>query len=244
LRVKAIVEYMGTHYAGWQVQPDQPTVQAALEKAIQVVTGERTRIEGSGRTDAGVHALGQVAAFDVPDDTDLYRMRASLNGLTPADVSVLSIEEVADNFDPRRAAVSRTYRYTIVSGRPASPMFSDRSWHVYPELDVEQLKRLATRIPGTRDFDALRASDCGSETSIRTVTDSFWTIEDQIYVYEISANAFLKQMVRVLVGTMVDVVMGKLDETTFVRLLEGEGDRTEAGCTAPPQGLVLVRVEY
>ena len=139
MRVRATIEYMGAAYAGWQMQPAQRTVQSAIEKALETVVGTRVPIESAGRTDSGVHALGQVAAFDLPDGTDVYRLRASLNGLTPDDVSVVDIVEVAADFDPRRHAKSRTYEYTIVSGRPRSPMLEDRSWFYYHEFDIDRL---------------------------------------------------------------------------------------------------------
>jgi tRNA pseudouridine38-40 synthase len=234
---------LGTHYAGWQVQPDQPTVQSALEKAIEVATGVRSPVTGAGRTDAGVHALGQVASFDVADDIDLYRLRAQLNGLTARDLSVVELERAADDFDPRRHARRRTYEYTIVSGRPRSPLRDQQSWFVYPDLDLDVLQRLAATLVGEHDFRAYRASDCESETTRREVFSSVWSREEHIYRYRISANAFLKQMVRILVGSMADVSLGKLDEGEFVRLLDG-GWRSEAGRTAPAQGLVLLSVTY
>jgi tRNA pseudouridine38-40 synthase len=244
VRLRATIEYKGTHYAGWQVQPDQPTVQSALEKAIEVATGVRSSVVGAGRTDSGVHALGQVAAFDVPDEVDVYRLRAQLNGLTAHDISVVTLERTADDFDPRRAALRRTYEYTIVSGRPRSPMLDDRCWFVYPELDLEHLQRLADRVVGEHDFSAFRASDCESETTVREVFESRWSAEQHIYRYRIAANAFLKQMVRILVGSMADVVLGKLDESTFTRLLAQGGWRSEAGRTAPAEGLTLLTVDY
>jgi tRNA pseudouridine38-40 synthase len=243
MRVRATIEYLGTAYAGWQAQPDQPTVQAALEHALAVVTGERVRVAGAGRTDAGVHATGQVAAFDVPDDTDLYRLRASLNGLTAADIAVVTLEEAAYDFDARRAARSRTYRYTIVSGRPPAPMLRDRSWHVYPTLDPALLARLASQIVGVHDFSAFRAADCESDSTEREVFVSQWSADDGIYTFEVTANAFLKQMVRVLVGTMVEVSLGRMTEADFAALFGG-ASRCAAGPTAPARGLTLVRVDY
>jgi len=243
MRVRATIEYLGTAYAGWQAQPDQPTVQAALEHALAVVLGERVRVAGAGRTDAGVHATGQVAAFDVPEGTDLYRLRASLNGLTAADISVVTLEEAPADFDPRRAARARTYRYTIVSGRPPAPLLRDRSWHVYPTLDPALLSQLAGRIVGVHDFSAFRAGDCESDSTEREVYVSRWSSAEGVYEYEVKANAFLKQMVRVLVGTMVEVALGRMTETDFSNLLCG-GTRTAAGPTAPARGLTLVRVDY
>jgi len=243
MRVKATIEYLGTAYAGWQVQPAQPTVQAALEHAIAVVLGDRVRVAGAGRTDAGVHAVGQVVAFDVPDGTDLYRLRASLNGLTPRDVAVVTLEEAAKDFDPRRAARSRTYSYTIVTGRPPSPLLHDRSWHVYPQLDDATLARLAARVKGEHDFSAFRATDCEAESPVREVLASAWSRNGDTLVYEITAIAFLKQMVRILVGTMVEVALGRMTETEFASLLEG-AERSAAGRTAPAQGLTLLRVDF
>jgi tRNA pseudouridine38-40 synthase len=244
MRVRATIEYLGTAYAGWQVQPDQPTVQAALEHAISVVIGDRVRVAGAGRTDAGVHATGQVAAFDVPDGTDLYRLRASLNGLTPTDIAVVTLDEAEPRFDPRRDALARTYRYTIVSGRPPSPLLRDRSWHVYPTLERPLLDRLAASVVGVHEFSAFRAADCESDSAEREVLASSWSqSEDGIYSYEVSANAFLKQMVRILVGTMVDVALDRRSESEFASLLAG-GSRAAGGPTAPARGLTLLRVDY
>ncbi len=250
MRVRGRVEYLGTRFAGWQAQPDRPTVQIALEEAIRIATGARVRVDAAGRTDAGVHACGQIVAFDVPDATDLYKLRGALNGLTPPDLSVVTLERAADGFDPRRDARSRTYRYTVVCGRPPAPLLADRSWHVYPQLDFALLERLAAAVAGTHDFRAFRAADCESASTVRDVFESAWTqapvcgSHDRVLVYEIRGNAFLKHMVRILVGSMVDVALGKLDEATFVRLIERGGARTEAGRTAPARGLVLVRVDY
>jgi tRNA pseudouridine38-40 synthase len=251
VRVKAILEYVGTAYAGWQAQLDRPTIQVALQDAIRIATGVSARVDAAGRTDAGVHAIGQVAAFDLPDGIDLYKLRGALNGITPRDLIVVSLERAADGFDPRRDARMRTYRYTIVTGRPPAPLLADRSWHVYPQLDFDVLVRLARPIVGSHDFRAFRAADCESESTQRDVDTSRWSRAElrdvacgDVFEYEISANAFLKNMVRILVGSMVEVALGKLDEDVFVRLIEKGGERTEGGRTAPPQGLVLVRVDY
>ncbi len=243
MRVKATVEYKGGGYAGWQVQPGLSTVQGELERALRTATKSESRVEGAGRTDAGVHARAQVAAFDVDDGTDLWRLTASLNGLVGRDIAVVSLESVARDFDPRRDARRRTYEYKIVSGRPRSPLLDDYAWHVSAPLDDEVLAGLAETFIGTHDFSAFRASDCEAPTTTRTVEVSRWRRSGASLVYTIAANAFLKNMVRVIVGTMVEVATDKLDAGAVSELLAG-GDRGGAGRTAPAKGLTLISVHY
>lgn len=243
MRVRGTVEYLGTDWCGWQLQPGQPTVQGELERALGVVVGSPVRVAASGRTDSGVHATGQVIAFDVAEGSDLRRLCKSINALTARSVSVLDLVPTNDAFDPRRHALSRSYEYLILTGRPPSPFLEGRCWHVYPPPDFEVLQVHAAMIPGDRDFSAFRASDCTSESTQRCVTQSSWTRDGHLLTYRVSANAFLKQMVRTLVGSMVDVARGQLSSATFAELLSG-GDRTCAGRTAPADGLSLVAVEY
>ncbi len=244
MRAKGVVEYLGTSFSGWQVQPNAPIVQQALEDALAVAVRRPCRIAGAGRTDAGVHARGQVMADDLPDDTDLYRLRASLNALTPPTVAVVSLEPAPEDFDPRRHARARSYSYVIVNERPASPFWQDRSWNLTVPLDVARLNEVAALLVGTHEFEAFRAGDCEAVTTRRTVTESRWTRDGDLLIYHITAQAFLKQMVRVLVGSMVDIVLGNLSEQEFVRLLRDGGQRSRAGRTAPPCGLTLERVDY
>jgi len=244
VRVRAIVEYDGAAYCGWQVQPNASSVQQEIERALAVATGTHTRVKAAGRTDAGVHAEGQVVAFDIADGADLRRLTAQLNGILPFAIAIHSLVQAHADFDPRRDARSRTYRYALVCGRPRAPLLEGRCWYLAgPGLELAALNDLAARIVGTHDFGAFRAADCEAATTTRTVTESVWRAQPPALVYEISANAFLKNMVRVLVGTMVDTVQGRLTTAQFSRLLAG-ADRTEAGRTAPAPGLVLARVDY
>ncbi len=243
MRLRGTLEYLGTSWAGWQLQPGQPTIQGELERALSIILNREVRVAASGRTDSGVHASGQVISFDVPEGQDLRRLLRSLNALTDPSICVVDLKETNPAFDPRRHALSRTYEYTIVNERPPSPFLADRSWHVHVPLDVERLGRLAAMVVGDRDFTAFRAADCASGSTRRFVSESVWRRDGDVLTYRVSANAFLKQMVRTLVGSMVDVELGRLEESAFVAQLGG-GSRTLSGRTAPAEGLTLVHVEY
>ena len=249
MRIRAVIEYVGTGYAGWQLQPNAVTVQGAIEQALAVALRHHCRVYAAGRTDSGVHAEGQVAAFDAADDTDLYRLLQSLNGLTPYDMNVVSLEHVADDFDPRRHAIARTYRYEIVNARPPSPFYRQRCWHIIAPLQVEELSRISVLLLGKHDFTAFRSADCGADRTVRHVTACQWTRTadpsgvGQRLTFTITCNSFLKQMVRILIGSMVGVVRGDLSETAFRSALQG-GDRRTVGVTAPAEGLTLVGVHY
>ena len=245
MQLRFVVEYEGAAYQGWQVQPGGPTVQAVLEAALATALRETVRVRGAGRTDAGVHACGQVASAKVsrvPDD--LERLQKSLNALTPDDVAVRDLTVVDDDFDPRRHARSRVYEYRIWRGSAASPFWRRFAWHVPTALDVDAMTDAAQRLLGEHDFNAFRAADADPVLStVRRVFESRIESDGVLLLYRVEATAFLKHMVRNIIGTLVEVGRGERTATSIDALLAGR-DRTQAGATAPPHGLILVAVRY
>jgi tRNA pseudouridine38-40 synthase len=238
------IEYDGTAYAGWQVQPGGPTVQEALERALATALRERVRVRGAGRTDAGVHACGQVAAVRVTRVPDLDRLRKSLNALTPDDVAVREIVVVGDEFDPRRDARSRVYEYRILNAPAPSPFWRRYAWHHAQPLDVSAMHAAAAALVGEHDFAALRGADAAPvHSTVRRVLESQVRRAHGLVVYRVDATAFLKHMVRNIVGTLVEIGRGEREASAMGELLAGR-DRTRAGATAPAHGLVLVEVRY
>src|SRR5262249_26595017 len=245
VQLRFVVEYEGTAYQGWQLQPGGPTVQAVLERALATVLREPVRVRGAGRTAAGVHACGQVAAVRVsrvPDELD--RLERSLNALTPDDVSIRDLEVVDDDFDPRRHARSRVYEYRIWNARSASPFWRRWAWHVPFALDIKALDEGARVLEGEHDFAAFPAAVAQPvRTAVRRVLESRVRVETPLVVYRVEASGFLKHMVRNIIGTLGEVARGERPPAAMRELLEGR-DRTRAGATAPPHGLVLVAVRY
>ncbi len=244
MQLKLVVEYEGTRFLGWQVQPGGPTVQEALEQALTTALREPVRVRGAGRTDAGVHACGQVAAVKVTHvPEDLGRLRKSLNALTPDDVAVREITLVDDAFDPRRDARSRVYEYRILNTPAPSPFWRRHAWHIVQPLDAGAMDTAATQLVGEHDFEAFRGADTEPVSStVRRVLESR-VQAGPVLVYRIEATAFLKHMVRNIVGTLVEVGRGERPAGGFGELLAGR-DRTRAGATAPAHGLTLVAVRY
>ena len=245
MQLRLTVEYEGTAYRGWQLQRDGPTVQAVLEQALSTALRERVRVRGAGRTDAGVHACGQIAAVWVREvPADLERLQKSLNALTPDDVAVRDITVVDDAFDPRRHARSRVYEYRIWNVAAPSPFWRRHAWHVPSQLDVAAMDEAARVLEGEHDFASFRAADAEPvRSTVRRVLESSLRVDGRLLVYRVEATAFLKHMVRNVVGTLVEVGRGERVAGTFRELLAVR-DRTRAGATAPAHGLVLVNVRY
>ncbi len=235
------MEYDGTDYAGWQVQPDVVTLQGTLEEALQKILKEPTRVHGSGRTDAGVHAAGQVAHFETSGRMTPDEFERALNGLLPDDVRVLAAEEAPAGFHSRFSARSRTYRYAVAY---VDSVFTRRHAHYAPAPpDVEAMRRAAAALEGEHDFAAFGNLSDDYDSTTRRVTEI--RIEETLTGLEIyvTANAFLYKMVRNVVGTLLRVGRGELAPEDVGRLLAGK-ERAEVGTPAPPQGLTLIRVAY
>jgi tRNA pseudouridine38-40 synthase len=245
MQLKLVVEYEGTAYLGWQVQPGGPTVQSVLEAALATALREPVRVRGAGRTDAGVHAAGQVCAVRVTTvPADLGKLRKSLNALTPDDVSVREIEVVDDAFDPRRHARSRVYEYRLWTAPAPSPFWRRWAWHHPQGLDRNALAAAAATLVGEHDFAAFRAADAEPvRSTVRRVFESAFRQDGALLVYRIEATAFLKHMVRNLVGTLAEIGRGERPPDDVPRLLAAR-DRRLAGATAPAHGLTLVTVRY
>jgi tRNA pseudouridine38-40 synthase len=244
---KLTLAYDGTDFAGWQRQPERRTVQGELEAAIERITQERSKCVASGRTDAGVHALGQVVSFTSSTQLPALALTKALNAELPEDMLVFDVVEVPAGFHALRDALRKRYRYVIEDGRNRDLFDRKYMWHVYQRLDVEAMKEAATPLVGTHDFTSYETSGSPRLTTVRTVLDLLverraGELTDRI-VIEVEADGFLYNMVRNIVGTLVAVGKGKEPTTWPAQVLELR-DRTKAGMTAPPQGLFLVGVEY
>jgi tRNA pseudouridine38-40 synthase len=243
-RLKLTLEYDGTHYVGWQVQPNGVSIQARLGQALEQLLGERVALEAAGRTDAGVHATGQVVCFDTERVLPLKAYWMGLNGFLPEDIAVVRAEEVPADFDPRRWSHGKRYRYRV-SNRPSrSPLRRFTHWEVFAPLDVEALRRGAAHLLGRHDFSSFRASNCQAAHALREVrrVDVQGTSGDELSVV-VEGTAFLKHMVRNLVGTLVEVGKGRRPDTWVAEVLAAR-DRKRAGPTAPAHGLVMEEVFY
>jgi tRNA pseudouridine38-40 synthase len=243
-RVKLILEYDGSRYVGWQVQPNGRSIQAELRQALAELLGELVEVTAAGRTDSGVHAMGQVVCFDTERTLPLKAYWMGLNSLLPEDIAVVRAEQVDAQFDPRRWSRGKRYRYQV-SNRPSrSPLRRHTHWEVFAPLEVEAMARAARHLLGRHDFSSFRASDCQAAHAVRELRrlDVEGTSGDAVS-FVVEGTAFLKHMVRNLVGTLVEVGKGRKPEAWVAEVLASRA-RTKAGPTAPPQGLVLEEVFY
>ena len=243
--LKLTLEYDGGNFVGWQIQPNGRSVQEVVEKGIARLLGasEAIRITGAGRTDAGVHARGQVASLAVSRELPLRAWTAGLNALLPEDVACMRAEVAPEGFDARRWARGKRYAYAIRVAPVRSPLLRGRAWEIRRPLDVAAMRRAAPALLGRHDFSALRAADCPARTTVREVRKLEIRQEGARVDVVVEATAFLKHMVRNIVGTLVEVGHGRRDPDSLAALLES-CDRTRAGPTAPARGLFLDEVFY
>jgi tRNA pseudouridine38-40 synthase len=242
MRVRAVVAYDGSDYQGFQRQANGPTVQETLEEAVEQVTKRRVTVLAAGRTDAGVHAEGQVIAFDTEWKHPLEVLQRALNAVLPHAVAVREVREAETDFHPRFDARSRSYRYTVLNQPVRSPLARRNSLHVARELDLHRMQQAAGCFVGEHDFATFGQPPQGVNT-VRKVLRAEWSDEVPWLWFEIEANAFLYRMVRSLVGTMLQVGRGSWTVEDVARALAAR-DRSQAGPSAPPHGLCLVKVEY
>lgn len=246
-RYRGTVAYDGTPFAGWQVQPGQRTIQGLLESALGTILGDASRVTGSGRTDAGVHALGQVFAFDGDSRLTPHELQKAINANTPNEICVRDLQISDDDFHPIRDAISKQYRYVINHGESVDVFSQDRCWHTYQLLCLSDMQIAAELLIGTHDFASFEAAGSDRKTSVRTITqlELIETSENGVNVIAIyvRADGFLYNMVRNIVGTLVEVGKKKQEPNWIKSVLE-KCDRQFAGPTAPAQGLCLMNVEY
>ena len=243
-RIKLTIAYDGTDFHGWQVQPELATIQGMLEQVFSEIEGSAVQVTGSGRTDAGVHALRQTAAVSLSNPIPLENLRKAANRLLPHSIRVLETADAAPDFHPRYHAVSKTYEYRIYRGEVCPPL-DWRYAHHYPyPLDVNRMSALAPILEGRHDFGAFAAADDRElETTVRTIFSSRVEIAGERLFYRCSGSGFLKHMVRNIMGTLIEGGKGNLDENALRQFLE-PGCEKRVGPTAPAKGLFLIQVEY
>jgi tRNA pseudouridine38-40 synthase len=247
--LKLIVSYDGTDFAGWQVQPDATTIQGALASAIGRITGEKVLPQGSGRTDAGVHALAQVVTFVSESSVPTANFVKALNDILPQSIRILEATEAAENFHARKSARAKTYRYRIHRAPLCPPFLARYVWHYPYPLDESAIARAAPLVEGEHDFTSFAAVDPergrgdAPASNLRRIFFSRWMRENDEFIYTVKGSGFLHHMVRNLVGTFILVGKATLQPGEITRILEAR-NRSAAGATAPASGLYLVNVEY
>jgi tRNA pseudouridine38-40 synthase len=243
MQVRITLEYDGTGYAGWQVQSGQDSIQARMEDALRQIFSEPIRVYGAGRTDAGVHARGQVAAFRLPRALAPAALMRALNALLPPDIAVTTASSVEDSFDPRRQARSRSYEYRVLNQQIRSPLEFRYSWLVRDLLDIGAMNETAAIFLGEHDFASMRSLGSEEKTTVRRVLDSQWRHDGTLFRYHIEGTAFLRHMVRTMVAAMVEVGRGASSPQQIAELLDSR-NRALAPAPAPACGLYLMEVRY
>ncbi len=242
-RIKLIVAYDGTDYCGWQIQPNGITVEEVLNRALSRLTGEEIRVIGASRTDAGVHARGNIAVLDTASTIPAERFAYAVNPLLPEDIVVVKSEEVPQDWHPRYQNSVKTYEYRILNREMPDPLKRKYTWHVSFPLDIDKMREAAEHLKGQHDF----RSFCSVHTAVKSTVRTIYTLDivksgDEIII-RISGNGFLYNMVRIIAGTLAEVGRGFRTPEDVRDLLTAK-EREQAGATAPPQGLTLIRIEY
>lgn len=240
--LKLTIQYDGTKYCGWQKQPNSSGIQGTIEYAIYEITKEKVNIIGSGRTDAGVHALGQVANFKTNSNIPAARIPDALNAKLPKDISIIDCQEVSDDFHSRYSATGKIYRYLIYNKPYRSPLYKGISYHVRYDLDIEKMRVEAQLLLGTHEFKGFMSSGSSVKDTVRTIHNISIKESGDLIVLEVEGNGFLYNMVRIIVGTLVDIGRGRIDKS--LEEIIASQDRGEAGHTAPAHGLFLKKVHY
>ena len=245
-RIKIQFSYDGTDYRGWQVQPGLATIQAALEEVVSEIEGKPVQVAGSGRTDAGVHALAQVAAFNLDNPIPVENLRRAMNRLLPRDIRITGVEETRPDFHPRFEAKAKTYEYRIYRGEICSPFERRYVYHHPYPLEVDKMTDAAPLLEGEHDFTAFAASDDRDDigaSKVRTIFCSRLTLEGDRLIYRVTGSGFLKHMVRNMVGVLLEIGKGNVDRDGLLARLEPDC-AIPPGPTAPARGLFLISVDY
>ena len=242
--IKLVIEYDGKDFNGWQKQPTKLNIQGEIEKAIKQITEEDVDLTASGRTDAGVHALGQVANFKTNSNIPIEKIPIALNSNLKKSIVIQSAEEVEERFHSRLNCKRKTYRYIINHSKYGTAIYRNLETHIPMKLDIQKMQQAVKYFEGEHDFKAFKASGTSSKSSVRTIykAEVIDAGNERIYI-ELTGNGFLYNMVRIIAGTLVEVGMGKIEPKEIKTIIESQ-KRENAGKTLPPQGLYLVNVEY
>ncbi len=242
--IKLTIEYDGKEFGGWQKQPNKLNIQGTIERAIEEITGEQIELNASGRTDSGVHSLGQVANFKTNSSIPIEKIPIAINTKLKKSIRIIKAEEVEERFHSRLSCKKKTYRYIINNNETASAIYRNLEYHIPQKLDIEKMKQAIKYFEGEHDFKAFKASGTSSKSSVRTIfkADIYQQKDNRLWI-ELTGNGFLYNMVRIIVGTLVDVGLGKIKPEEISRIIS-EGKRENAGKTVPPNGLYLLKVEY